>query len=65
MRENRYKEWIWVWEWFGATDRTKVVPKEQWNALYELLNTLWQDARKDATQEELAAHARAVRSLKQ
>jgi hypothetical protein len=60
MKRSRYKEWITVFEWFQQTDRKEIVPKENWNALWELLNGMWQKERqKDATSEELAAHAAA------
>jgi hypothetical protein len=66
MKRSRYKEWITVFEWFQQTNRKEIVPKENWNALWELLNGMWQEERKkDATPEELAAHAAAVFTLKQ
>ena len=54
-----------VWDWFRTTDTTQAVPKENWTGLYELLNSLWQDERKDATPQELAAHSDAMRKFKQ
>jgi hypothetical protein len=43
----------------------EVVPREKWNELYGLLNQLWQDERKDARPEELAAHAGALAKLRE
>jgi hypothetical protein len=43
----------------------QVVPYEKWEELYNLLDQLWQDERKDAKPEELAAHAGARSTLKQ
>ena len=65
MKPNRYAEWMLVWEWFGATKIKEVVPRNDWNTLYELLNDLWLDERKDASPEELAAHSAATNILKQ
>jgi hypothetical protein len=37
-----------------------------WNSLYELLNGMWQDERRNAANsEELAAHAGAMSKFKQ
>jgi hypothetical protein len=65
MKRNRYKEWILVWEWFAFIKIKEVVPRENWNVLYDLLNDLWQEERKDASPEELAAHSAATNVLKQ
>jgi hypothetical protein len=65
MKDNRYVIWMAVWDWFGTTDTTQAVPKEVWIGLYELLNSLWLDERKDATPEELAAHSGAMGKFKQ
>ena len=66
MNRNRYIVWIAVWEWFQAINtNNEVVPRASWDALYKLLNGLWRDERKDASPEELAAHAGAVSKLKQ
>jgi hypothetical protein len=65
MRKDRYAEWIAVWEWFAATNTKEVVSRENWNSLYELLNGMWQDERKEATPEELSAHAGAMSKFKQ
>jgi hypothetical protein len=66
MKRSRYKEWITVFEWFQQTNRNEVVPRENWNSLWELLNGTWQEERKkEATPEELAAHAAATLTLKQ
>jgi len=64
MERSRYKEWITVFEWFQQTNVREVVPRENWNGLWELLNSLWQEEReKDATSEELKAHAAAMLKL--
>jgi hypothetical protein len=63
MMPNRYAVWIAVWEHFQAMNVRKEVPKEKWDELYELLDRLWQDERKDAKPEELAAHAGAHSTL--
>lgn len=65
MKEERYAEWIAVWDWFATTNTREIVPRENWNSLYELLNGMWQDEREDATPEELAAHAGAISKFKQ
>lgn len=66
MDRNRYADWMTVWKWFAAIDRTKAVKKEDWNELYNLLNGMWQEDRANtATPEELAAHAAAFDSFKQ
>jgi hypothetical protein len=65
MKSDRYAEWIAVWGWFQGINTKDVVSRENWNSLYELLNGMWQDERKDATPEELAAHAGAVSKFKQ
>jgi hypothetical protein len=65
MMPNRYALWTAVWDHFKVMNVRQVVPEEQWQELYELLGTLWQDERKDATPEELAAHAGAQSTLKQ
>ena len=65
MKDNRYVIWMAVWDWFGTTDTTQAVPKEVWIGLYELLNSLWLDERKDAMPEELAAHSGAMSKFKQ
>jgi len=64
MKRDRYAEWIAVWDWFHAVNTKEVVSPENWNSLYELLNGMWQDERKDATREELAAHAGVVSKFK-
>jgi len=55
--------WITVWEFFQGIDTKQPVSKEKWNSLYDLLNDLWRDERKDATPEELAAHAGAIAAI--
>ena len=65
MEENRYVIWMAVWDWLATTDTTQTVPRENWNGLYELLNSLWQDERKDAKAQELPAHSDAMRKFKQ
>jgi hypothetical protein len=65
MKKDRYAEWIAVWDWFATTNTREIVPRENWNSLYELLSGMWQDERKDATPEELAAHAGAISKFKQ
>jgi hypothetical protein len=65
MEKNRYLIWMAVWDWFRTTDTTQAVPKENWTRPYELLNSLWQDERKDATPQELAAHSEVMRKFKQ
>ena len=64
MRLDRYVLWITVWEFFQGVNIREVVPEKQWNDLFGLLDQLWQDERKDATPEELAAHARALNRLR-
>ena len=65
MKRTRYKEWITVFEWFQQTNRNEIVPRENWNALWEPLNGMWQEERKnDATPEELAAHAATILKFK-
>ena len=63
MRSDRYVQWTAIWEFFRTVHVREVVPREQWDGLYDLLDLLWQDERKDATPEELAAHAEAARKL--
>jgi|GEM_PF-4013356 hypothetical protein len=63
MDRNRYKEWTLVFDWFGTVDTKQVVARENWNQLWELLNALWQEERKNATPEELAAHSGALQRL--
>ena len=65
MKRDRYTEWIAVWGWFQGINIKEVVSRENWNSLYELLNGMWQDERKDATPDELAAHAGAMSKFKQ
>ncbi len=65
MMANRYLLWIEVWEWFQGIDTRERVPREKWDAFYELLDRLWQDERRDASPEELAAHAGARSKLMQ
>jgi len=65
MLRNRYAEWITVWNWFQTVDTREALPREKWNELYDLLDILWREERKEATPEELAAHAGALESLKQ
>ena len=66
MLRSRYAEWIVVWSWFQTTDRMRVVSKADWNEIYELLNSMWHEEReKDATPEELAAHAGAMSKFRQ
>lgn len=66
MDRSRYKEWITVFEWFQQTNRNEIVSRDNWDSLWELLNSMWQEERrKDATPEELAAHAAAVLTFKQ
>jgi hypothetical protein len=61
MKRTRYREWIAVFEWFQKIEMTEVVPKGDWKELYRLLDGMWRDEReKDATPEELAAHAAAM-----
>jgi hypothetical protein len=49
---NRYNTWLAVWEWFQAVPRNKEL-----EALYELLNRLWQEDRSKASPEARAAYA--------
>ncbi len=63
MRSDRYALWIAIWNFFQTVHIREVVPEKQWKDLYGLLNLLWQDERKDATPEELAAHAGALSRL--
>jgi len=65
MLRNRYAEWIAIWDWFQTIDPQKVLPREKWDELYDLLNLLWQEERKEAKSEELAAHAGALAKLRQ
>jgi hypothetical protein len=65
MMRNRYIVWIAVWEWYQNIDTGEAVSRAKWDELYKLLNGLWRDERKDASPEELAAHAGAVSKLKQ
>jgi hypothetical protein len=65
MMRNRYVIWTAVWEHFQTMNVGQVVPYEKWEELYNLLDQLWQDERKDAKPEELAAHAGARSTLKQ
>lgn len=67
MLRSRYAEWTTVWAWFGANDPTsKSVEKADLYELYLLLNGMWQDEReKDATPDELAAHAGAMSKFRQ
>lgn len=58
-------EWTALWEWFGAIDTKQPVSRENWNGLYQLLNRMWQDERKDATIGELSAYAAAIARLQQ
>lgn len=64
MMKNRYVLWVAVWEHFQTMNIREVVPREKWDELYELLDRLWRDERKDAGPEELAAHAGARSTLK-
>jgi hypothetical protein len=54
MTRARYFQWMTVFEWFQAVDRT---PKL--DALYGLLNEMMQEDRKSCTAEQLAAYAGA------
>lgn len=60
MTRNRYVLWSTVFEWFQDTDRQKVVSKERWEQIYDLLNRLMQEERSEARPGELAAHAGAT-----
>ena len=64
MTADRYGTWLAVWEWFQNIDRRAAVSREEWDALYDLLNRLYLDERKDAKPDELAAHAGLMRRLK-
>ena len=63
MKGNRHKEWTALWKWFGAIDTQRPVSGENWKGLYHLLDRVWEDERKDAGMEELAAHAGAIVSI--
>lgn len=65
MMSNRYVVWTAVWEWFQGIDTREKITREKWDALYELLNRLWQEERANASPEALAAHAKAINTLKQ
>jgi hypothetical protein len=65
MNGNKHMEWTALWKWFGAIDTRRPVSRENWKGLYHILNKMWQGERKDATIEELAAHANAVVGLLQ
>lgn len=60
MMLDRYALWTAVWEHFHTMNIRQVVPEERWDELYNLLNQLWTDQRKDAKPDELAAHAAAL-----
>lgn len=58
LREDGKAEWMEISTTLQAMDKRKVATPEQWDQLYNLLNKLWQEERKNnATSEELAAHA--------
>jgi hypothetical protein len=65
MLNRRYAEWTAVWDWFRLTNTKEVVPRADWDALYNLLNDIWQEERSHASPEELAAHAGAMSKFKQ
>jgi hypothetical protein len=52
MDSSRYNTWIGVWEWFQTMPKS-----DELQELYGLLNRLWQDERKNASPEALAAFA--------
>lgn len=54
MTRKRYFQWMRVWKWFATMDRTELL-----ESLHSLLDDFWQEERKEATPEELAAHAAA------
>jgi len=64
MTIDRYATWTAVWEWFQGADTKAAISREHWDSLYELLNKLYLDERKNAKPVELAAHARLMRKLK-
>jgi hypothetical protein len=64
MLNNRYVLWIEVWELFSRMKVKEVIPREEWDAVYNLLDRLWQDERQDAKPDELAAHAAALANLR-
>jgi hypothetical protein len=60
VNQDRYMVWIAVFEHFLTIDETEMVPRQKVNALWESLNTLWQDERKNASPEALTAYAGAL-----
>ena len=54
MMRARYFQWMTVFEWFQAVERT---PRLE--ALYGLLNEMWQEDRNRCEAEELAAYSEA------
>jgi hypothetical protein len=54
MTQDRYFHWMRVWKWFATTHSA-----ERLRQLHSLLDGLWQEERKKATPEELAAHQAA------
>ena len=54
MMRARYFQWMTVFEWFQTVERT---PRLE--ALYGLLNEMWQEDRKSCAEEQLAAYSGA------
>jgi hypothetical protein len=48
MRLDRYALWIAIWDFFQGVHIRQVVPEQQWDDRFGLLDQLWQDERKDA-----------------
>jgi hypothetical protein len=52
MTIGRYFQWMQVLHWFAAREGSGELA-----ALYDSLNTIWQDEREKATPEELKSYA--------
>jgi hypothetical protein len=46
MKMSRCVEWIAVFDWFQKIDMTQIVARKDWEELYRLLDSMWEDERR-------------------